>query len=100
MSNERKPLSFIEPLGDTIYVFMDEREQKSSIILTPQDAQQISEVGTVVKKGDEVNEVEVGDRIIISYYTGTHLQLPECYSESKYHRIIREHEILCRISKE
>jgi len=98
--SDRKPLPFIEPLGDTIYVLMDEREQKSSIIFTPQDAQQISEVGTVVKKGKEVNKVEVGDKIIISYYTGIHLQLPECYSDSKYHRIIREHEILCRISEE
>ena len=98
--SERMSLDFIDCLGDTIYILMDDREQKSSIIYTPENAQQISEVGTVVKKGPDVQLVNIGDKVIISYYTGIHLQLPECYSESKYHRIIREHEILCRISEE
>ena len=97
--SERKPLDFIEPLGDAIYIFMDEREGVSNIIITT-EYQQISEVGTVVKAGPDVQSVNAGDKIVISYYTGTHLQLPECYSDSKYHRIIREHEILCRINKE
>ena len=93
-------LSFIEPLGDNIYVLMDEREGASKIIISPDQYQQISEVGTVIAVGDEVTKVGIGDKIIISYYTGSHLQLPESYSESKYHRIIREHEILCRVNKE
>jgi len=94
---ERKPLHFVDPLGDSIYVFMDAREQLSSIIVTPEARQQISETGVVVATGPDVEKVGVGDRIIISYYTGAHLQLPECYSDSKYHRIVREHEILARI---
>jgi len=95
----REPLDFIEPLGDTLYIYMDERKGVSDIIVTV-DYQQISETGTVIAIGDKVEDVAVGDKIIISYYTGTHLQLPQCYSDSKYHRIIREHEILARIREE
>jgi len=96
-----KPLDFLIPKGDCFYVFMDLREQKSKYIFTPEDAQQISETGVIIAKGpkasDEWNE---GDRVLISYYTGTHLQLKECYSASKFHRIIREHEILGKIDQE
>ena len=90
-----RPLDFIEAKSDHLYIFMDKREQLSSIIVTPESRQQISESGIIISRGSDVNpDWKIGDRIAISYYTGTHIQLKECYSSSKYHRIIREHEIL------
>jgi len=95
-----KPLDFLEPFGDHIYVFMDERKTLSDIIVTP-DSQQITEVGTIMALGHKAKEnFDVGDRIIISYNVGIHLQLKESYSTSKYHRIVRDHEILTRIDQE
>ena len=97
---EHKPLDFISPLGDCLYLLMDEREGASKIIVTPDAYQQISETGRVIAKGpDASSHLNEGDRVIISYYSGIHLQLPQNYAESKYHRIVREHEILCRIKE-
>ena len=96
-----RPLTFLEPKGDNIYLYMDLREQKSSIIVTPEATQQISETGVIMKKGPKVSdEWSIGDRVMIHYYTGTHIQLKEVYSTSRYHRIIREHEILTKINQE
>jgi len=102
MSIDRgKPLSFIEPKGDCMYLFMDLREQKSRYIFTPENSQQISETGVIMAKGPRVSdEFQVGDRVAIHYYTGTHLQFKECYSVSQFHRIVREHEILAKINQE
>ena len=102
MSDKRGPaLTFIEPKGDCLYVYMDLRPPKSTIIETPEDSQQITEVGTVIAVGPKVEEnYKPGDKIVIHYYTGVHLQLPECYSASKYHRILRDHEILFKVNQE
>ena len=117
-----RPLTFLEPKGDNIYLYMDLREQKSSIIVTPEVSQQISETGVIIAMGPKIgykkmgwiqrlwrrlwhlplnqSEWQIGDRVMIHYYTGTHIQLKEVYSTSRYHRIIREHEILTKINQE
>lgn len=96
-----KPMDFIVPFGDSLYVFMDIREQKSSIIVTPEESQQITEVGTIISRGDGVDQqFKIGDKVLISYYTGIHLQIKESYTTSKYHRLVREHEILTIIDQE
>jgi co-chaperonin GroES (HSP10) len=101
MSERGKPLTFIEPKWDCLYVYMDARPQLSKIIVTTENSQQITEVGTVMAVGPKVEDgYKPGDRIVIHYFTGIHLQLPECYSYSQYHRIIRDHEILFKINQE
>lgn len=100
MDDERgKPLDFIEPFGDHLYIFMDVRGGVSKLIVT-QNYQQITEVGTVVALGEKAAEdFAVGDRIMISYNTGIHIQIKESYTTSKYHRIVRTYEILTKISQ-
>ena len=100
MDDERgKPLDFIEAHGDHIYLFMDVREQLSKFIINV-DAHQITEVATVMSIGGDVKSFKIGDRVLIGYSKGIHIQIPESYTTSKYHRIIREHEILTKISQE
>ena len=99
--SEKKPLDFIQAKGDHLYIMMDDREQKSNILITPQNVQQVSETGVIISKGSDVNpDWKIGDRVIISYYTGIHLQLKECYSTSMFHRMIREHEILAGVDQD
>lgn len=94
-----KPLDFLEPFGDNLYIFMDERKAVSNIIITA-DSQQITETATVMALGDKAKEnFKVGDKIMITYNTGIHIQIKESYSTSKYHRIVREHEILTCIDQ-
>jgi len=95
MSDERgRPLDFLRAWGDRLYLFMDERQQVSKHVFTA-DRSQITESGTIISKGKDVSdEFEIGMKVIISYHSGIHLQIEETYTTSKYHRIVREHEIL------
>ena len=66
------------------------------VIEMPGAFQQRTEKATVMAVGNEVKNYKVGDKILISYNAGTHLQLPEIYKEQAQHRIIIEHNILCK----
>lgn len=95
-----KPLDFIEAHGDHIYLFMDVRGDVSSVLITP-DRQQITESATIISRGEDVTkDLQVGDKVLISYSTGIHIQIKESYTTSKYHRIIRDHEILTKINQD
>lgn len=86
----------IIPTGDNLYVIMEKRVEKMGTIVMPGAFQQRTEKATVMAVGDGVEHYKVGDKILISYSAGTHLQLPETYKEQAQHRIIIEHNILCK----
>jgi len=44
-----------------------------------------------------VEELEVGDTILIPFHEGTHLQVEETYTESSLHRIIVEHNVTTKV---
>jgi len=95
-----KPIEeLIRPVGQNLYIIMEERAGKMGTIEMPSSYQQRSEIAVVKAIGDEVEKIAVGDRVLISYSSGTHVQLPETYTESSKHRIIIEHEILARLEE-
>lgn len=101
MDKRGKPLDFFIPKNDSVYLYMDLREQKSSIIVTPESTRSISETGIIMAKGPKVSdEWKIGDRVMIHYFTGTHMQLKEVYAVSEFHRVVREHELLGKIDQE
>jgi len=94
-----KPLDFIKPFGDHIYLFMDGRSGISNVIIT-QNYQQITETATIIALGKKAKKnFKVGDKVMISYNSGIHIQIKESYSTSKHHRILREHQILTKINQ-
>ena len=92
-----EPLKFIQPIKDKIYVTIEEKVEEIGSIIIPQDAHMRSQIGIVQAKGEEVDGFEVGDKILISFGAGIHIQLPETYSFEPFHRIITEYEILSKI---
>ena len=74
----------VKPLGDRVVLKMVEMEEptKSGIILTgaAKEKPQIAEVvavgpGGLVDGKDVVMEVEIGDRVIMSKYSGTEVKI-------------------------
>jgi len=92
-------LDYLEPLGDNVYLEMDEREGVSKIIATPDAYRQRAEKGTVISIGPDVKGLKPGDRVVISFHTGIHIQLPETYVRPDKHRIVREFEILAKLKE-
>jgi co-chaperonin GroES (HSP10) len=90
----------IELFENRIYIYVPPRQTRLGSILTPESYSQITEHAVIVKKGPDVPEwFEEGDEILISYYSGKHIQLPEVYSDSDHHRIIVHSEILAKYSE-
>lgn len=96
MNEESKKLN-ITPLGDRLYVVMDDFTQKIGSLIVPETHSERSRIGTVASVGDDVRNLKPGDRILISFYTGIKLHLPEFYSHEDLHRIVREGEVLAKI---
>ncbi len=95
-----KPLDFLKAWGDRLYLFMDKREQVSKHVFTA-DRSQITESATIISKGKDVSDEFVeGGKVLVSYHSGIHLQIEESYTTSKFHRIVREHEILTGYDQE
>lgn len=94
-----EPLSFIRPIKDKIYITIEEKAGKIGLVELPGDARMRSQIGMIQAIGEEVTGFEVGDKILISFGAGIHIQLPETYSNEPFHRIIVEHEILSKVKK-
>ena len=95
---KKEALKNVRPLGSNLYIYVLPRAEKIGLIVTANAAQRTEEA-IIIAKGKGVEELEVGDKILISYSEGTHIQLPETYSREPRHRIIIEHNILTRVNQ-
>ena len=98
----KEPLGFIEPYGDKIYITIEDKATKIGLVEIPMDAHMRSQIGIVRAMGKDVEEegiFKVGDRVLINFGAGKHIQLPETYSFEPFHRIICDHEILSKVKK-
>ena len=98
--SEVKPLSFIKPIKDKLYILVEEKAAQIGSLILPEQARMRSQIAIVQAIGEKVKGFEVGDRILISFGAGIHIQLPETYSVEPFHRIICDHEILAKIGDE
>lgn len=94
---KEKALKNIRPLGSNLYIYVLPRAKSIGLIEVPTQTAQRTEEAIVIAKGRGVEELEVGDKILISFSEGTHIQLPETYSKEPRHRIIIEHNILAGV---
>jgi len=87
------------PWGDRLYVVLDEMKDAVGSIILPEKHSERTRIATVKAIGEKVGNFTVGDRILISYYTGVFVHLPDLAFRGKedLHRIIREDEILAKI---
>ena len=87
------------PVGDRLYVVVDEPVEKIGELFVPQKHSERSRTATVSAVGEDVKYFKIGDKILISYYTGIFIHLPSLAYRGKedLHRIVREDEILAKI---
>ena len=90
----------IEPLGDRVYIELEPMQEKVKRIMVPDDHSERTRVATVLATGPECQHLCVGDRVIVSYYTGTILHLLQYDLTDINHRIARESEIMARVKGE
>ena len=93
----------IKPLGERVVIKMLESEEttKSGIVLpgSAKEKPQIAEVvavgpGGIVDGKDVVMEVEVGDKVLISKYSGTEVKL-----DNQEYTILRQSDILAIVEE-
>jgi len=94
------PLSFITPVRNNLYVTVEDKADKISTIILPENARMRSQVAIVRAVGPEIKDYKIGDKILITFHAGIHLQLPDTYSVEDKHRIISDHEILAKVQYE
>ena len=92
-------LKDMEPLRNNVYIYILPRIKKLGLIEMPEQHREYTEKAMVIAIGKDVEELKVGDTILIPYHEGTHLQIEETYTESSLHRIIIEHNILTKVGK-
>jgi co-chaperonin GroES (HSP10) len=96
---KKEALKGIKPLGNSVYIYVLPHDSKIGSIVMPSAHAQRTEEAFVIAKGKDVEELEVGDKILINYKGGAHIQLSETYSNEPRHRIIIEHNILAKVEK-
>lgn len=89
--------------GDRLLLLCDAMAEKVGSIIMPKQHSERSRTATVVATGDRVVNYMVGDRVLLSWYTGVHIHLPgqEFFGipvDEDRHRIVREEEVLAKLS--
>jgi co-chaperonin GroES (HSP10) len=89
----------LSPWGDRIYLILDEMQESVGLIKLPERHSERSRIATVSAVGEAVKHFAVGDKVLISYYTGVFIHLPDLAfrAQEDRHRIVREDEILAKL---
>lgn len=82
------------------YKRYDEKLGKDTTIYISEDAAQQTRLGTVKAVGSDVYQYEVGDRVAMSYWSGTYINIPAMEYRDERHKICAEHEILFKVGEE
>ena len=96
---KKEVLRDIEPLRNNVYIYILPRIKKLGLIEMPEQHKEYTETAMVIAIGKDVEELEVGDKILIPYHEGTHLQVSETYTKSSLHRIIVEHNVTTKVGE-
>ncbi len=88
----------IQPRGHRLYaIFNPVEEHKVGRVFVPDQHSQTSRIGIVQAIGEDVEKYEIGDKILISYYSGVVVDLAALYAQGggqDVHRILSEEEVL------
>lgn len=101
----------LEPLGDRIYILLDEKIEKVGQIFVSESASERTRMATVKKMGPDCErtkrrflkksrtKLNIGDRIVVMFYAGNVLHLLGESILDERHRIVMEGEIMARIKE-
>ena len=91
----------IIPKGKRLYVEFDPVEEKklASGIIMPDKHREPTRIGTVIAIGPDVDQYEVGDRVMAAYIAGTDIYYPDEGFVKETHRIISQENLLCKVEE-
>lgn len=81
---------------DKLYIKVLDRPSTMRGIPVPNSYSMATEKAEVISAGEKITSFKPGDKILVYYSSGIHIQTEETYTESSKHRLIREHEILAK----
>jgi co-chaperonin GroES (HSP10) len=85
----------VKPLGSNIFVELIEvGERKVGMIHIPGKHQEPSRIGVVLEVGPDVTRLKKGDKIMISFYSGTGVDYLGCGFHYDTHRFMSEMDVL------
>ena len=85
----------VKPFGSRVFVeLLPVAERKVGMIHLPDNHSEPSRVGVILACGPDVKRVKVGDRVMISYYSGTGVDYLGSGYHYDTHRFIEEGELL------
>ena len=89
----------IIPLDDRILIELEPVDSKKvgSLFVSEKHSEKIR-IGTVIAAGDKA-KFKVGDKIMVSWWTGTIVYLYENRWTNDCHRILRDEEVLARVEE-
>jgi len=89
-----------ELMGDRMYIRLDKMVDKIKNIFVPDEHREPSRIATVMKVGPDVTKFKVGDRVLVSFYTGVPINLPQYDMNPVLDKIATESEILSLVFEE
>ena len=100
-------MRFIPRVG-RVYTILDSVEERMvGRIVIPDKASTPSRIGTVQAVGPDIKDLKPGDRVLVSYYSGVAIDMPELHVHNgkkgggqDIHRIFTPQEILATVAEE
>ena len=84
--------------GNKLYVLLDMVEERMvGSLYVPDKHAEHTRTGIIQSAGEEVKYYKVGDKVLVSYYSGVVIDLPELNMLGEgqdVHRVFTEHELL------
>lgn len=90
------------PNGLRLLLRLDEVGEKTykGTIIIPDQHKERSRIATVIAIGNEIDKYKTGDRVLVSYYCGTEVHIPDRDMPTGCYRCVPEEEIMFKVIEE
>jgi len=87
------------PQGERLYIRLDKAADKIKNVFLPDEHKEPSRIATVMEVGKEVTKFKVGDKVLVSFYTGVPINLPQYDLDPVRDKIATQDEILSLVEE-
>ena len=88
----------IIPIDSRLLIKLSEKDRYQGTLVIPETARQRIRVFEVLDIGDKVTKFKIGDKIVISFYTGIFIDLISTVDPENL-RIVDEEEVLAKVEE-
>ena len=88
------------PQGDRRHIRLEKMAEKIKSVFLPDDHKEPSRIAEVLERGPDVTKFKSGDRVLVSFYTGVPINLPQYDLDPVLDKIVTQDEILSLVVEE